>query len=132
MDTGVISKDPEAIEPASSFLWGGTPNTTKAIDIISKADIYIARIFIIAVAGATVLIAKFPRTAANHFGFAVLRSSGVFLMILLIIVYLIEIIAPLPYVAAHVIQSPRVGPLLAYRVGVSAGVLVKPGIVSQF
>ena len=82
---------------------GGISNAAKAIDIISKADIRIAGIFIIAITGATVLGAESPCSAANHFTLTVFRPSGVFFGRFLVVVYLIEVVAPLPYIAAHVI-----------------------------
>ena len=48
-----------------------------------------------------------------------------------IVIDLVEIVAPLPEITAHIVQAPRIGMLLADRARVPAGVLVKPGELAQ-
>src|SRR5437879_6534171 len=87
---------------------GGVPHTAKAIDVVPETDIRVAGTLVIAIAGATVLGAESPRATANHFVSAFNRSAGILPRRLLVIVHLIEVVAPLPYVAGHVIKSPRI------------------------
>ncbi len=107
------------------------PDAAKAVDVVSETNVRISRILVVAIPGATALCAKSPRAAANNFGFALRRSSGVFSRGLRIIIHLVKVVAPFPHVAAHVVKTPWIGLFLAYRPWMSARVFVEPGVIAQ-
>src|SRR5207247_658794 len=96
------------------------PHATKAVDIIAKTHIRIAGTLVVAVAGSAILGAEPPSTAANHLVWAFIRPARVPSRGARIIVHLVEIVAPLPDVAAHVVKTPRIGLLLSDRPGMAA------------
>src|ERR1043166_6828941 len=53
------------------------PHAAEAVDVISKADIRIAGVFVVPISRAEVVGAEPPGAAANHFGFAMLGAAGV-------------------------------------------------------
>ena len=106
-------------------------DAAKAIDVISETNIRVAGILVITIPGTTALGAESPGAAANNFGFALRRSSGIFPRGLLIIIHLVKVVAPFPHIPANVIETPRIGLFLAYRPGTSARVFVEPGVIAQ-
>jgi hypothetical protein len=110
---------------------GGVSHAAEAVNVVAETDIDIARILVVAVARAAVLVTEFPRAAPNDSGLAGRRPAGVLLGRLLVVVHLVEIVAPLPDVTDHVVQSPWIGGLLAYGPRMPARVLIEPGVVGQ-
>src|SRR5213592_196757 len=86
---------------------GGFPDTTKAVDVVAKANVGVTGALVVAIASAAVLGAESPGATTQHFVLTFLRSPGIFPRSLLVIIHLVEIVAPLPNVARHVVESPR-------------------------
>jgi hypothetical protein len=72
-----------------------------------------------------------PATAANHAFRAPRRSPRIVRRRLRIIVLVVPVLAPLPHVAMHIIQSPRAGPLPAHRVRHPARIAVEPPVTPK-
>src|SRR5262249_39675843 len=136
-------QDPEnRIAPAVTFgvtALAGKPRSgsrsfsraAKAVNVVTETDICITGILIVAIARAAALGAESPGTTANHFGLALSRPSWIFSRRLRVIVHFVEIIAPFPDVAAHVVKAPRIRLLLADRAGTSTGILIEPRVIAE-
>ena len=110
----------------------GLPHATKAVDVIAKTDVGVAGIFVVPVAGTAALGAKSPGPAANDLGVTGVRSAGVVLRGLLVIINFVEIVAPFPEITGDVEQTPSIGWLLAHSLGMAAGILFEPGVLAKF
>src|SRR5262249_13160591 len=108
------------------------PHAPKSVDIITEANVGIARILVIAVTGATILRAESPSAAAQHFVLAFARSTRILLRRFSVVVHFVKIIAPLPDIAGHIVKAPGIRLLLPHRPRMSTGILLEPGVVTQF
>src|SRR5256885_1737478 len=88
---------------------GVAADEAKAVDVVAETDIRIARTFVVAIPGAAILGAESPGAAAQHFVLTFIRPSWILAGRFLVIVHLVEIVAPFPHVAGHVVESPRIG-----------------------
>src|SRR5437764_306272 len=80
------------------------------------------RVFVVAITGAAILGAEPPRATAQHFVLTFTWAARIFAGRLLIIIHLVEIVAPFPNVAGDVVKTPRIRLLLADRARVFAGI----------
>src|SRR5580658_2005627 len=108
------------------------PNATEAINVVAKANIGLPGILVIAIPATARLGVKAPRAAAKDFGLTGLRPFGVLLRGFLIIVHFVKVVAPFPHVSGHVAETPCVGQLLSHGAGMASGILVKPGVLTEF
>src|SRR5437016_9810720 len=126
---------PKKVERLTCLLPGGADSLShaaKTIDVVTEADIGVARAFVVAIPGAAVIGTESPRATAQHFVLTFVRTFGILAGSLLVIVHLVEVVAPFPHVAGHVVESPRIRLLQTDWPGMSARVLVKPRVVAQF
>ena len=107
-------------------------HTSKAIDIVAKTDIGIARILVVPIPGSTALGAESPGAAPNHLGLARGWAPGVFQGSLHIIIHFVKVVAPLPDIAADIKQSPGIGLFLPDEARVASGVSIEPSVVAKF
>ena len=106
-------------------------DTAKAVNVVAETDIGISRVLVVAITRPAPFGAEPPRAAAHHFGLTGVRAFGVRQLGFFVIIHLVKIVAPFPYVPANIKESPGIGQLLCDRAGTSAGVLVEPGIITQ-
>src|SRR5262249_48527634 len=72
-----------------------------------------------------------PRAAAHDLELSLLRALWIFHRALPVIGGIVPILYPLPYIAVHIIQPPRIGLELHNGMRPAAGVFCIPGIFPQ-
>ncbi len=97
------------------------------VEVLRKASIGVNGHFIISICGATVIRLGIPATAAHDAVLANSRAARIALRAVLIIVLLVEVVAPFPNVAGQVAKTPGVSGLLSDRMWASRAVSLKPG-----
>jgi hypothetical protein len=110
---------------------GAVADAAEAVDVVAEADVHVAGVLVVAVAAAAVLVAELPGAAANDFRVAFFGPARILLGGLRVVIDLVEVVAPLPDIAADVVQAEGIELLLTHRLGMPAGVLVEPGVVAQ-
>src|SRR5437867_4013262 len=110
---------------------GRLSHAAKPIDVVAETVIGIAGALVVAIPGTAVLGTESPRPTAQHFILTFGRTSGILAGRFLVIVHLVEVVAPFPHVAGHVVEAPRIRLLLTDWPGMSARVLVEPRVVAQ-
>ena len=112
----------------------GTSHASKPdqpMDVAAEACVRIAGIFVVSIGRAALVRARIPASASQdsclpRFGPArILRGAFA------IILFLVEVVAPFPHVAVHVIQAPCIGLTRPHRLRAAGAILFEPRVLAK-
>src|SRR5207245_2527361 len=108
------------------------PRSAEGIAVRAETRVGINRKLFMAVGGAAFVGGAVPGAAAQNSHFPRRRALRIVAGTLRIITFSVEIVAPLPHIAVHVVEAPAVGQLLSHRPRHSPRVPLEPGVARQF